>query len=504
MSPLDPSHYLRGLPLDYLEFEKVRPYFAKDYRTISVKKGGIADEVIARVEVYNKKIQAGSKAFENIEKLKENPAIVTGQQPCLLTGPLFVMYKALTAIVLAERYDAVPVFWNASEDDDIPEVDHTWILGNDLTEIHLSLEQKPFSKIVLREADIQSLLSQLSVLPETEYREDISSLVKNAPQSFSEMFSYLLSTLFSEYGLIVVEPHLFSDLAIPVYRGLIEHPLEATALVNRAGDSLESQGYKRQVHKSGESCSFYVTFNERRYSVAHDGQFHVGEHTFNKRELLSLLEEHPETFSSTVISRPLVQDYLFSTLAYCAGPGEITYFAQMKEVYRFFHVEEPYIIPRFGATVVEKNVRRIMEKYHLTIADLFEPEKVTKTLARMDLDASLAGSKTQVMTGLQDIEAYVASIDPNLQKAAAAVRARIVKELEALEGKTTASLKQKNRITEEQIAKASLHVFPHRMLQERVLNVFGYLVKYPSLISTLYRHCASARPGEHLLIEVME
>jgi bacillithiol biosynthesis cysteine-adding enzyme BshC len=503
MLSLEPSQYLKGLPLDYVTSLKVTSYFAKDYRKIVSRENAISDDVIDRIEKYNKKIGACSKVSENIKRLKETPPIVTGQQPCLLTGPLFVIYKAMTAIILAEKYETVPVFWNASEDDDISEVNHIWALNSDLERISLELEFRPFSKIRIKREDIEYVVDRLRILtPETEFREEILSILTKCPLAFSEMFSHLLSALFADYGLIVVEPHIFADLLTPLYRKLIEHPTEAVTMVNHAGDVLEEKGYKRQIHKSDESCSFYLVLNDRRHAVTYDGRFWADNNQFTTEELLDLLHAHPEQFSSTVISRPLVQDFLFSSLAYCAGPGEISYFAQMKAVYGFFGIEEPPIVPRFGATIVEKKVQKVLDKYDITISDISDPDKVLKTLVRRDISEFFDTHREEVMKTLRDIEDFMTAIDGNLEKASKAMRVHISKDLKALEQKTSVSLKRQNQISENQIMKASANLFPRQMLQERVLNIFQYIIRYRSFVEILHTTFQNAQPGQHLIVQL--
>ncbi len=502
MLSLDPVYYLKGLPLDYFtDFSRVASYFAKDYRKIKSRKVRISDDILDRVESYNRKIKADSRVFENIEHLKERPTVVTGQQPCLLTGPLFVIYKALTTVVLAEKLDAVPVFWNASEDDDVQEVNHLWVVNSGLEKISLELEQKPFSKIILKKEDVHGVISHLERLtPSTSFREDVLQIVELCSQSFSGMFSQILSTLFSEHGLILVEPHLFAELAVPVYEKLIEHPVTASALVNDAGTSLEETGYKRQLYKSSDSCSFYIMEDNIRNNVTYNGKFHVNNEIYTEKELLTLLDEHPDLFTSTVISRPLVQDFLFSTLAYCAGPGEISYFAQMRKVYDFFAIEEPYIVPRFGATLVEKKVEKVLRKYSIDVPDLIEPDRLAKALVREDIQEFFTRRKERILDIIEELEEYVTSIDVNLKKTGAAMRTHITSELKTLEEKTAASLKNQNRTVLEQIRKASLNIFPNQVLQERVLNIFQYLIRYRDLLDNMYKTFYDAQPGEHRLI----
>jgi len=64
---------------------------------------------------------AGAATAGNLEKLERGAvAVVSGQQVGLFSGPAYAIYKALTAIQLAEELSdagipAVPIFWMATE-----------------------------------------------------------------------------------------------------------------------------------------------------------------------------------------------------------------------------------------------------------------------------------------------------------------------------------------------------------------------------------------------------
>lgn len=500
MWSLEPKQYVSGLPLDYITSSKVNAYFSKDYKKISFKQGSISDEIIASIEEYNKKIGSNSTVFENIEKLKEHPPVITGQQPCLITGPLYVVYKALTAIILSKKLDTVPVFWNASEDDDVSEVDHIQIMNNTLEKISVELEKKPFYTIELKEKAVKNIIEKIkSLTPPTEFRQDILDMIPSCPK-FSHMFSEIMSTLFSEYGLILVEPHIFSREAVPVYETLLKEPTKASSLVNKAGETLEKKGYNQQLHKPENVCNFYVVLDDTRCTVEYDKNFHINGTKYTKKELLEYLHENPEKFLSNVVSRPLVQDFLFSTTAYCAGPGEISYFAQMKEVYTYCNIEQPYIVPRWGATLVETKVQKVLDKYNINIPDLRHPNKLIKEMAKKDIPDEFNSARKEIMKELHEIQNTLASIDPNLKKSTAATRTSIINELNTLEEKTARSLKDQNKIMKSQIMKAALNIFPNNTLQERMLNIFQYLVRYPNIIDTVYNTFNKADLGAHCII----
>ncbi|HEV2130704.1 MAG TPA: bacillithiol biosynthesis BshC, partial [Longimicrobiaceae bacterium] len=80
-----------------------------------------------------------SRAAERLRRFVEEggAVITTGQQAGLFTGPLYTIYKILSAVRLAEALEAelgilvLPVFWSASEDHDWEEVNHTYVVGSD-------------------------------------------------------------------------------------------------------------------------------------------------------------------------------------------------------------------------------------------------------------------------------------------------------------------------------------------------------------------------------------
>ncbi|MGD2247800.1 MAG: bacillithiol biosynthesis cysteine-adding enzyme BshC [Candidatus Methanofastidiosia archaeon] len=501
MWSLEPHQVFTGLPLDYVTSSKVHAYFSKDYTQISITPGSIPDTVIACIEAYNKKIGSGSRVFENIEKLKEYPPVVTGQQPCLVTGPLYVVYKALTAIILAEKFGTVPVFWNASEDDDTSEVNHIQIINNRLEKISIELEKKPFYTIKLQENSIKNVINRIkSLTPPTEFRENILRVINAHSGSFSQMFSRIMSTLFSEYGLIMVEPYIFSREAVPVYETLLKEPTKASLLVNRTGTQLENKGYTRQLHKPENVCNFYVVQDETRCTVEYNSNFHINGTEYTKKELLELLHETPEKFLSNVISRPLVQDYLFNTVAYCAGPGEISYFAQMKDVYTYCNIEQPYIVPRWGATLIESKVKKVLDKYTLKIPELRHPNRIIKEMAKKETVHVFNNTRKNILKEMHEIQETLSSIDPNLKRSTAAARTTIINELNALEEKTARSLKDQNNIMKSQITKAFLNIFPNHKLQERVLNIFQYMIRYPDIIDTVYNTFKRTDIGTHCIV----
>jgi len=193
---------------------------------------------------YNKKLGGDQKTLENIKLLKKGQArvIVTGQQPTLLTGPLLVPYKALSAIRMAEHIKksmmrpVVPVFWNASEDHNISELDHTFFMNikGDLSKVKFPVDEKDkgqsAGKLSLGDSKWEVISSQLKEsLIETEFTGEVMELLKSTyddSSTYGEWFGRLILKLFKGTGLIILDPAIpaLKKLMRPILQKAIEEP----------------------------------------------------------------------------------------------------------------------------------------------------------------------------------------------------------------------------------------------------------------------------------------
>ncbi|MBU7031613.1 MAG: bacillithiol biosynthesis BshC [Theionarchaea archaeon] len=146
----------------------------------------------------------------------------------------------------------------------------------------------------------------------------------------------------------------------------------------------------------------------------------------------------------------------------------------------------------------------MLEKYEITVPHLFNSEQTTKALARQDIQEVFTMHNQRISDSIEELEKYMSSIDPNLGKASAAARARITGEMKTLEDKAATAVRTQSTIMERQITKASENVYPNNSLQERVLNIMQYLIRYDSLLDRLYDRLHNAHPGNHVLIDVGE
>ena len=191
---------------DYLyNFERVSRFYeseGRDLASLVARAARVAAQPFARDAVadvlaeQNKQAGAGAATFANIERLRQRDAVVviTGQQAGLFAGPLYTVFKALTAIKLAERLraegvNAVPMFWIAAEDHDFEEVNHTRVVNREghLTTITYTAcspkEGKPVGHVTLAAGISENIEQLLDALPESEFTPQIADDLRAAYQA---------------------------------------------------------------------------------------------------------------------------------------------------------------------------------------------------------------------------------------------------------------------------------------------------------------------------------
>jgi len=437
--------------------------------------------------------------------------VVTGQQTGLFGGPLFTLYKALTAIKLAARLNRtcegcyVPVFWLASDDHDFREANHVCILDRENIPRRIAYEgystdaRVPISELLVKE-EISDCLQELdeSTSPSEFKAEILDELAAAyAPGSgFAGAFGTWLTRLFKAFGLILIDPSdaRVKALAREVFRQEIEERSPSTETVLDASARLQAAGYPVQVQlHRGRLNLFYVSDERHAVEIADDGFRVKGENLeFSRAELLQVLETKPEALSPNVILRPIYQDAVLPTVAYVAGPAEIAYFAQLKGVYERFGLPMPIIFPRKSVTLLERHIDKILERYALTVPDFWgDVEPLITRIVQAQLPEALEKQIESVVAcvnkDLRVLEEAVTEFEPTLKSTVANTRNRISGQIEHLNKKITQAYKKRNDVIAQQLHKAQNNLFPNHKLQERELNVVPYLFKYGfELVDRLY------------------
>ncbi len=429
--------------------------------------------------------------------------IITGQQPAIFAGPLYSVYKAVTAIRLADTLEqrhgvpCIPVYWVGSEDHDLEEAASVWYLDKKNRARKLTYQPEngdqglPLHKIALEDS-LRELIDEIAQQTRgSEFREEIRHALLgtlDAADSLADWSTRLLARLFRNTPLVFFSPHLpeARKLSRPVFEHAIAHPLECTRVINDAGANLESLGYPPQVVKNDHECAFFLDVDGVRHKVTCDTErFHLPDNgtSYTAGDLLAQLESNPESFSPNVALRVIVQQRLFPVAAYVAGPGELAYWGQFKPLFECHKKTMPIVYPRARAVLTTTKLNKLLQKQDLTLADLMQPEEHVMVQAMRSLTQNPAVAKVcehrpPLLEGLQRMEDELAALDPAASTMAAALQKDVLQKLDRIEKHLLRGDLDKNEAIQNQARRLMHSLAPNRKPQERMFTIFTYLFEY--------------------------
>ena len=473
---------------------------------------GLRKAVTDILQEQNKRFSVGEAAQENLRRLARPGcyAVVTGQQTGLFTGPAFAFYKALTAIRLARTLterglEAVPVFWLATEDHDLAEVNHCYVQDRDGNPQRVEYsgqppaEDAPVGAVQLSET-IQTTLDTLAgFLPDSSARAEVMDALADCyrrGESLGTAFGRFLARIFRPFGVIFVDPldERLHALSSPVFQAAVESAVPLGDAIAAQGQRLVEKGYHAQVRVTEDSTLLFLYAEGRRQALRlRDGRFVPTEgESFSPDDLLARLREQPLVLSPNVLLRPVMQDYLLPTVAYVGGPSELAYFAQAAPVYERILGRMPVLVPRASFTLLEPAIQRLLEKYGLTLRDVCsgkQPlrEKMAAKFLPPDLAAVFQKATAGLTESLDALQAALAKLDPTLADAAANSGRKMQYQLSTLERKAAQSAQNRTDQVERDALRFENALYPQKALQERVYSGINYLARYgPALLEEIY------------------
>ncbi len=471
---------------------------------------------------------AGEETLKNIELLRDADcvAVVSGQQAGLFSGPLYTIYKALAAVKLAgclnqRNTKAVPVFWIATEDHDFPEVAKAEFIGRDckLASIEVSAalhqEGQPVGRVIIDDS-IDGVITQLlEMLPTSEFTSDLEVLLRDAwraGRSYGEAFARMMTSLLGKHGLVLLDPldSRLKTLAAPLYAKAAQRAHEIASAVEARSRRLVEAGYHAQVTATENSFPLFLHDDHgARHALVRtdDGRYTIkqSDASYTLAELSALALRDPEKFSPNVTLRAVVQDYLLPTIAYSGGAAEIAYFAQTAEVYRLLERPATPILPRSSLTMIERHTGRILERYGLTLSDLFAgPEAVLRRVVEEHLGADTAKlfAKTEgaVNTELDELREQLRSVDPTLADALETGRRKIHYQLEGLRTRFHRAQMARDEALQRQLERAFDQLYPNKVLQERHINITSLLARHGRYVVDWIYNAINIGSDEHQIV----
>jgi bacillithiol biosynthesis cysteine-adding enzyme BshC len=435
-------------------------------------------------------------------------AIVTGQQAGVFGGPLFTILKAVTALQLARRAETtlgspvIPVFWVDAEDHDWKEIASATVLDAQFHPRTITAPapagagELPVAALQLDPRITASIDELEAALAPTEFTGSVIGALRTAyapGAGVAEAFARWLESVLGPSGLVVFDSS--DPAAKPLLAGVfsreIASPGRTSLLAARAGEALAARGHTPQVVPQPDSLALFRLDGARTPIKRQGDQFLVGDTAIAPRALADEAASSPERFSPNVLLRPIVQDTLFPTVCYVAGPSELAYLGQLRDVYEHFGVPMPLIHPRATATLADSATARFLTKYGVPLEDL-QPQdesalnRLLHTQLPPTVEAAMRDADDTIRTAMERVVAAMPAVDPTLAGAAKTTLSKIEHELRTLHGKLIHAAKKRDDTLRRQFVRAQAQTFPHGHPQERSLAVVYFLNLYgPALVDRL-------------------
>ena len=447
------------------------------------------NDLVKVLEEQYRTLTPSEAVRDNITALSDAKTftVTTGHQLNIFSGPLFFIYKLVTTINTCRQlkeaypdYHFVPVYWMASEDHDVAEINHFYLFGQKYE--WNTKQQGAVGRFKLAGIDqvLEALPEPVSLF-EKAYREH---------DTLGDATRYFVNELFGEQGLVVLDADdaTLKRSFLPVMQDdAFQHT--AKEAVEEASKKLEELNYDSQVFPR-EINLFYLTDQRRERLVIEEGKFRVNntDQYFSREELPQEMEAHPERFSPNVVLRPLYQEMILPNLGYVGGPGELAYWLQLKPVFDQYQVPFPVLLPRNFALIISKTNAKKLRKVDIATSELFQDTNVlVKSFVEGNAESSLSlgEEKAALADVYRQVEEKVLAVDGSLKGFIGAESSKAFKSLDTIEKRLKKAEEQKQETAVGQLETLKGKLFPDGGLQERQENLLTYYINNPHFIDEL-------------------
>ena len=486
-------------------------------------RSAIADILVRQLERRNAPAEARAAASALGDA--STVAVLSGQQAGVFGGPLYTILKAVTAVQLAKKVRAehqtptVALFWVDAEDHDWAEISKAGILDDELSLRHVTVRPvdgagtRPATALAF-DAGIEDALRELeAALPASEFKAEVMTAVQRRycpGAGVATAFAGFLDDLLGRHGLVVFESG--DSAAKRLVASLFLHEIErrgvTAGLAREAAATMTRLGHQPQVEPADDSVAlFYADANGRRPIKYRGSEFVIGDQVHPASDLQQEAKAHPERFSPSVVLRPVVQDRLFPTICYVAGPSELAYQAQLGGVYREFGVEPPLLYPRVSATIIDSGAARFLEKSGVAFETLQAQDegalnRLLESLLPPALEQTFEETERAVAEGAARLKAAVVSVDPTLSGAVETTADRIRETLNTLHGKIIQASKRKDETLRRQFHRTRALVFPGGQPQERTLCTVFFLARFGPALTDRLLEDLPLQTNRHYLLKI--
>lgn len=479
-------------------------------------------ELTAIIRQFMEPLGISEKVNEHLLQLEQGAVtVVGGQQAGILTGPLYSVHKAISVIALAKeqsvklRRPVVPVFWIAGEDHDLEEINHTYTVhGVDIKKRaygERSRRKTMASETRINKESMTQLINTIvKDMGETEFTEMlIKQLVDTLDKSdtFTDFFAQLMNHLFKDEGLLLIDAadFKFRQYESGNFTRIIHKNEEIARVVTEKEAELEHAGYGQPILATNEAANLFYVEDEERHLLERKNQHFVNlaaNIKLSREEVLKIAEEHPEQLSNNVVTRPLMQEMTLPVLAFVGGPGELAYWATLKDAFSVLGLQMPIFAPRLHITLVTRHVEQLLREYRLTVAEVWEG-KVLQLKEQYVADVQDTEAKRQIQTMQRDLlekydalQLYLEEQQLLLDKILEKNKENHLKQFEYLQQKVEQTVLNKHETTIRKFMTLQNELYPNEGFQERTYSPYQYFNEFgPMLITEMLKQNYSV--GNH-------
>jgi len=460
--------------------------------------------------IYNSitKINLSDKQKSNLESLKLSNTllVITGQQPAIFGGPLYTIYKSLTAIFLCNKlneefqnYNFVPIFWIEDNDSDTDEINNAIILDNEYNLIKNYIEipkKKIYSQIKISKKEVNKIFDY----------QILNSI--DDDNLLSDLFQQYINYYLKDYGLLYIKSSelLKSNYYKDFIKREFSEPGKSKFLIDSNNNELLRRNY--HIQAIAYDINFFFTKNGYRHRIEFkDNKFSIDDNKYEKNEIIDLIENHYYNFTPKVLFRPLFQDYFLPTAAYIGGPSEIAYLAQLKNLYKDYNITMPIIYPRHSITILNNFAIRNLSKINKTTEYFFRKNELIEQefsigLIESDLEELFEIEINNIKKIYDELFLKIKDIDKALEVNKNVAIAKSLDILSDFRKKTISALKKKHQVELNRIKKLHNFLFPMNLLQERVLNFHFFLSRYDiDFLKLKFNEIFTNDSNKHYLVE---
>jgi bacillithiol biosynthesis cysteine-adding enzyme BshC len=493
--PFQKTGYFSKIICDYLDRNNKLSDFYENFpeidglrRQIELKRASFKSQsrniLVTALKNQSKSTNTSDFTLKNINLLEKDTTftVTTGHQLNIFTGPLYFLYKIVTAINLAEKlkrefplYNFVPVYWMATEDHDFDEINFFNFKGS-----KIKWDREASGGVGrLKTNGIATVFSEFSELlgdsGNAQYLNELFQKSYAAQSNLADATRYLVNELFGNYGLVIVDGD-DTDLKQQFSSIVKDELLNNTSFkeISRTIEYLQTD-YKVQVNPR-EINLFYLK-DDIRERIIYENDAYLIKNTdiiFSKNEIIEELRKYPDRFSPNVVMRPVYQEVILPNLCYIGGGGELAYWFQLKRYFAQIQIPFPVLLLRSSVLLMTPKQAKKLDKLNISLEEIFKDQsalinKKVKEISEIEIDFS--SQRKYLMDQFNDLKEMALQTDASFLGAVLAQEKKQLNGLDKLEKRLLKAQKRKLHDIVQRITLIQNELFPNHSLEERTRNM---------------------------------